>query len=165
MKLLFKRLSTFCFISFLLSCMSFSANSFAQVMSDKALYANGHKYFNERNWQYASIYLFAYQQRNPEALANDPNFQKELTKAFDHCMASLSDDLTDLKKCNAEVASLKRKLGNGVGSFTQGLETPPPVLRPPSKVGLAATTPVQDKAVKTNNAIKLTKPQAAKKAN
>jgi hypothetical protein len=118
----------------LLEIVLFFASScaFAQVNSDAVLYGNGYKNYTNRNWVYASIYLFAYIQRNPKELAIDEAFKKEITKAFDFTMDRLNEQVAELN--NLKKSQARNQNNAGVGSSQQGLSTPPPPLRQPSTV-------------------------------
>ena len=96
---------------------------FCQLYSEASLYANGIKNYNNNNWQYASVYLFALIQKNPGTFATDPSFKKEVTDAFDWAMTQLRDQVSNSKKYIAQ----KSQPTNGVGSSQQGLGYKPPL--------------------------------------
>lgn len=110
----------------------------AQNMSNDALYANGYKEYTAHDWPYAAVYLFAYIQRNPTAFADDPGFKTEVVAAYNHSIQALNKQVSDLRSCRDQVASLTKKAEDGVASITQGLETTPPPLRAPAKIRPAA---------------------------
>jgi DNA topoisomerase VI subunit A len=112
----------------------FSLKSYGQLNTIEVLYANGHLNYENSNWQYASVYLFAIIQRNPEIFKTDLNFKKEVVGAFDYSMSQLRDELDELKKLKKLKLQADNNSGSGIGSSNQGLTVPPPTLRKPSSV-------------------------------
>lgn len=104
---------------------------FCQVYSEVSLYENGIKNYNNNNWQYASVYLFALIQKNPNSFATDPSFQKEVIAAFDYAMTQLRSQVSDAKKYIAQ----QSHTDDGIGSSQSGLTYKPP-LRPANTVNL-----------------------------
>jgi hypothetical protein len=104
-------------------------NCFGQVFySEASLYENGIKDYNNNDWQYASIYLFALIQKNPDAFATDPSFKKEVIAAFDHAMTQLRGQVSNSKKLLAQLSD--------PGSSQAGLGQKAPPLRPANTVNL-----------------------------
>jgi hypothetical protein len=107
-------------------------NCFCQLYTEDGLYENGIKDYNNGDWQYASIYLFALIQKNPQAFTDDPSFKTEVTKAFDYSMTNLRSQVANAKTYSAQQSQPK----DGVGPSQQGLSSPPPPLRPANQVNL-----------------------------
>ena len=120
-----------------------------QVLSNEALYANGHKTYNDANWQYAAVYLYALLQRNPDAFRTDPAFKKEVHEAYNHSIGKLNQQVVDLKNCRSQVASLTKRNDDDQGSTSAGLGTKPPRLRPPSTVRFVTSS-----VINNNDAVK-----------
>lgn len=110
----------------------------AQVMSDDAIYANGQQTYAARDWRYAAVYLFAYIQKNPASMSNEP-FRKEVVKAFDFSMDKLKQQTLEINRLRNQVANYQKKENSGIGVSEQGLETSPPPLRKPSLIPKIST--------------------------
>ncbi|MFT3934946.1 MAG: hypothetical protein QM726_15075 [Chitinophagaceae bacterium] len=97
-----------------------------QNLSSEVLYANGYKNYTDYNWVYASVYLFAYIQRNP-AEFSDPAYKKEVIAAYDFSVKQLNEQK---KSYDVLVAKEKKQSGDGsIASTSSGLSLSPPALR------------------------------------
>lgn len=84
----------------------------------------------------AVMYLFAYQERDPRLLREDPPFRQRVNDAIDYCKQRLEGERRELENLRARVADLERRAG--LGSSVAGLtRAPPPLARP-----LAAPEPL-----------------------
>lgn len=117
-------------VAFFLFSILYAKESKAQYLQTNVLYANGHKEYSADNWVYASVYLFAYIQRNP-AEFNDKIYKNEVIAAFDFSVQQLNSQAEELKRLIAKQKQMEQNQ-NGIGSVTQGLTGPKPVLRKPT---------------------------------
>ena len=103
--------------------LSSHSRSFGQVYTDEALYANGQKDYDNGDWQYAAVYLFALIQKNPQVFVTDASFKAEVTKAFDFAMTQLRSQVAN----SNQFLSQRSQPQHGVGSSQQGLGYKPPL--------------------------------------
>ncbi len=134
-KLLFIKVSRASRFALLLCLLLTASKSFAQLFSDEGLYANGHKSYISRDWVYASVYLFAYIERNPKQF-NDAAFKAEVVGAYDFAVGQLNSLTIKYNDMVAREKAEKDKNKSGVGSITSGLEVHGPPLRAPSQVSM-----------------------------
>ncbi len=123
-------------VSLFLFFSLYENESFAQYLSIEVLYANGHKEYNSDNWVYASVYLFAYIQRNPKEFS-DQIYKKEVIAAYDFSVQQLNKQSAEYKTLLAKQKQMEQNQ-DGIGSTTQGLVIPKPALRRPSLVPLVS---------------------------
>ena len=131
---------------FITSLVSFflciPANSYAQFLSNKALYTKAYNAYITYRWVYASVYLYAYIQRKPAEFI-DPRYRKEVIDAYNHCI----DQLTKQNQGYKKLMTMQENLNNdGEGNVTQGSGTRAPILRHPSHI----TADVQQKDITDN---------------
>ncbi len=106
----------------------FSIAGKSQNLSNLQLYANGQKSYTQRDWVYASVYLYAYIQRSPNEFKNI-DFKNEVIAAYDFSVSELNLRLADYKNLLAWQKKEQQKQNGGMSNTTQGLEVSPPVLR------------------------------------
>jgi hypothetical protein len=133
-------------ILFITSLVSFflciPANSYAQFLSNKALYAKGYNSYIAYDWGYASVYLYAYIQRQPEEFL-DTKYRKEVIDAYNHCINQLTRQKLEYKKL---LVMQENHNNDGEGIVTEGLGTRAPILRVPSRIPAG----VQQKVITDN---------------
>jgi hypothetical protein len=110
---------------------SLFSKSYGQINSDAVLYDNGHLNYLKQNWAYASIYLFAYIQRDTKSFESDQAFKREVIKAFDYSMGKLTKQVEDLKSLQVQA---QNNNNTEDGSSQDGLTTRPPPLRDISRI-------------------------------
>ncbi|MCP4633706.1 MAG: hypothetical protein GY855_12330 [candidate division Zixibacteria bacterium] len=84
------------------------------VMSDDELLNKGIKAFEEGrndNGQYVEAlkYLFAYQQRNPQKLQNDPKLDRKIVQNIDNICKFLNDKVNEAKTLRTDLAECQKK--------------------------------------------------------
>lgn len=121
------------FIVAFIVCFGLYSNVYGETYSDAGLYANGVKNYNNNNWQYATIYLFALIQRNPKAFTSDPAFKQEVITAFDESMKRLAQQVSNSNVLIAQ--QTKKPPTDGLTASQSSLESKPP-LRPANQVRL-----------------------------
>jgi hypothetical protein len=106
--------------------VSKSAHSDTQRYSDSQLIQIGQDVYNKGDYVAASMFLFAYIQKNPQALSTNSQFTAEVQKAYQF-------SLDEVRKAwnTHQTAPSQASNQQGVGKVTQGLGTAPPPLRIP----------------------------------
>jgi hypothetical protein len=123
----------------ILGLLLFTHKGFSQLLSDESLYANGHKSYISRDWIYASVYLFAYIERNPGQFTSDPGFKAEVISAYDFAVGQLNSQTREYNNLLAKEKQREQNNNNGLGSSTHGLEVQGPPLREPARVRMITT--------------------------
>lgn len=118
----------------------------AQVLTDDKLYELAYNELQSRNWPAASVYLYAYIQRNPVAFEEDKEYQSKVEKAYSTSNQYIIDEKTDLKNQIAQKDNLIDYLYKELGrqpSLSIGVIIPPeiPPLKEPVKKPVKAKNP------------------------
>jgi hypothetical protein len=99
----------------------------SQIFSDDQLLNYGIQSYDQMNYSKAALYLFAYIQRQPDAMTQDQDFAQSVQKAYSYSQMKLDTQLQS-------VPSSQSQPQPGIGRTTQGLEVPPPELKKPEKM-------------------------------
>jgi hypothetical protein len=98
-----------------------NAKGFSQTLSNETLYEKGQERYAASDWVYASLYLYAYIQRNPPEFQN-PDFNNQVLVAYSYSIGQLKIQVNKSKQINQNTDN------NGEGSITSGLTAPRPFL-------------------------------------
>jgi hypothetical protein len=118
-----------CFAALLLQ-LSTSVHSQSQVYTDGQLIQIGQDVYQKRDFVGAVMFLFAYIQKNPQALSTNSQFNKEVQTAYQFSLDQVRNAWVA-----GQVAQNRPGPGGspGVGMVTQGLGVrPPPLTIPPN---------------------------------
>jgi hypothetical protein len=119
----------------LLLPLSMSTPSSSQVLSESQLFDEAWRAYTTRDFAAASIYLFAYIQRRPADLANNPSRASEVQNAFDFARNQVAEDIAQGRHDRKRVEELEAHASGGIGSSTRGVTAPPPILAMPRRSG------------------------------
>jgi len=103
----------------------------AQLLTDDQLYRAAYDAHGAVDYVNTAIFLYAYIQRNPVVLTNEPARNAEVRSVYQWAVREIQNALQRGKADRARVEQLERGK-SGLGSSSQGLGTAPPRLTPPS---------------------------------
>jgi hypothetical protein len=128
----------------LLLCMATSSTLFAQaVETDSELFERGFAAYSAHDDINAAVYLFAYMQRNPQAMVNDPRHARSVREVYAATISNVQSALTQGKQAQQQLASLQQN-ERGVGSSSSGITNRPRLERPSVGIGAQAGNQVVD---------------------
>ena len=118
----------YCVRAFLLASLVCATPSRAQVLSDDNLLQQASSAYNQNDYLHAAMDLFAYIQRDPEAMRQDPDHAASVRQAIKYC-----EDRTRFAFTEAERAKAAKTASSssGIGSSVSGLSSAPPALKKP----------------------------------
>lgn len=105
--------------------MLFYSSAPAQVYSDDQLLDYGIQSYEQFNYPRAALFLFAYIQRQPDAMRQDQGFAQSVQEAYGYSQRQLDSQLQ---------SKASTQLPPGIGRTTGGLKESPPELKRPSKM-------------------------------
>jgi hypothetical protein len=99
------------------------------ALSEDALLDRGIEAYGNGRFVDAVMYLYAYQERSPRLLQEDPAFNRQLTDAVAYSRRRLDEEQTELADLRRRLAAQQH--ADNIGSSVSGLKgTPPPLARP-----------------------------------
>jgi hypothetical protein len=110
-----------------------SAGALCQSLTDAQLIKMGKSAYDHWDYPQASVYLFAYIQRNPPSMANNVEFAKQVQDAYQHSIDAVNQGLKERDQLRTQLAQARSE--SGVGMTTAGITIPPPPLNIPPEAG------------------------------
>jgi hypothetical protein len=114
----------------LTSLLTSTLHSQTQRYSDDQLVSIGQDVYRKGDYAAASLFLFAYIQKNPELMSTDAEFAAEVQKAYQYSLDQVRSALSERDRLKVQVAA---QAHDGIGSTTSGLHEAPPPLNIPRK--------------------------------
>ncbi len=100
----------------------------AVTYSDDQLYQMGSSSYRQQAWADAARYLFAYLQRNPSALAGNPDLESQVEECMNFALQRIASTITQEAQEHQQLASQNTGGGNGLGMTSSGITMEPPAL-------------------------------------